>query len=307
VLGAVMVWQVRLDEAESLLDHAERTLRAETHPAAGIVLQQARGMLKVARGRDQEALAAFRVADRLAELLVTAYPRAAPMRAYMLQTLVRLGETGRAEAALAKLDASERESGEMRIALAGLRLAQHHPQAATAALAPVLDGSVPVVNPRVWLIRAFLLEAIARDALGDAAAGRALEHALDLAEPDSVLFPFLLHPAPGLLERHARRRTRHAALISEILSPLAGARRSAPSAGEPPRLSAPISSSEIRVLRYLPTNLSAPEIAGELTLSVNTIRTHVRRLYEKLGASSRTEAVERARALGLLAPSSRRP
>jgi LuxR family transcriptional regulator, maltose regulon positive regulatory protein len=61
------------------------------------------------------------------------------------------------------------------------------------------------------------------------------------------------------------------------------------------------------VLRYLPTNLSAPEIAAELTLSVNTVRTHVRRLYEKLGACSRTEAVERARALGLLAPSPRRP
>jgi LuxR family transcriptional regulator, maltose regulon positive regulatory protein len=60
------------------------------------------------------------------------------------------------------------------------------------------------------------------------------------------------------------------------------------------------------VLRYLPTNLSAPEIAGELYLSVNTVRTHMRHIYEKLGAHSRTEAVERARALGLLAPSSRR-
>jgi LuxR family maltose regulon positive regulatory protein len=67
----------------------------------------------------------------------------------------------------------------------------------------------------------------------------------------------------------------------------------------------PLTESETRVLRYLPTNLPAPEIANELTLSVNTVRTHIRHLYEKLAAHSRTGAVEQARALGLLAPSAR--
>ena len=57
------------------------------------------------------------------------------------------------------------------------------------------------------------------------------------------------------------------------------------------------------MLRYLPTNLSAPEIARELSLSVTTVRTHVRHIFAKLGANRRTEAVERARALGLPAPS----
>ncbi len=64
--------------------------------------------------------------------------------------------------------------------------------------------------------------------------------------------------------------------------------------------------SEIRVLRYLPTQLTGPEIAGELFLSVNTVGTHTRHLYGKLGVHSRREAVDRARALGLLAPSARR-
>jgi DNA-binding CsgD family transcriptional regulator len=63
---------------------------------------------------------------------------------------------------------------------------------------------------------------------------------------------------------------------------------------------------ETRVLHYLPTNLSAREIAGELYLSVNTVKTHQRHLYAKLGARSRTQAVDQARALGLLAPSGRR-
>ena len=68
-------------------------------------------------------------------------------------------------------------------------------------------------------ITAFLLEASARDALGEReAAGRALERALDLAEPDGLLFPFLLHPVPELLERHARQRPAHPALIRKIIS-----------------------------------------------------------------------------------------
>jgi LuxR family maltose regulon positive regulatory protein len=119
------------------------------------------------------------------------------------------------------------------------------------------------------------------------------------------LLPFLLHPAPELLDRHARRGTAHAALISRILDLLANKQPRSASA-DPARLHTPLSDSESRVLRYLPTNLSAPEIAGELSLSVNTVRTHTRHIYEKLGAHSRTEAVELARALGLVAPSSSR-
>jgi LuxR family transcriptional regulator, maltose regulon positive regulatory protein len=57
------------------------------------------------------------------------------------------------------------------------------------------------------------------------------------------------------------------------------------------------------VLRYLPTNLSAPEIASELYVSLNTVKTHTRNLYTKLGTHHRAEAVARARSLGLLAPS----
>jgi LuxR family transcriptional regulator, maltose regulon positive regulatory protein len=149
-----------------------------------------------------------------------------------------------------------------------------------------------------------LLEAIARDALGDhAAAGCALERAFDLAEPEGALLWFLLHPAPGLLERHARQGTAHASLIAEILDLQAG-KAPAPQAGPRPPLE-PLSGSEIRVLRYLPTHLSAPEIADELSVSTSTVKTHLRNLYAKLGVHSRAEAVESARTLGLLAPSAR--
>jgi LuxR family maltose regulon positive regulatory protein len=145
-----------------------------------------------------------------------------------------------------------------------------------------------------------LLEAIARDALGDPdAAGRALERALDLVEPYGMISLFALYPAPGLLRRHARQHTAHAALIAEILSLLADR---APPAGPQPLLDA-LSDSEIRVLRYLPTRLSGPEIARELYVSYNTVRTHMRHMYAKLGTHRRADTVARARALGLLAPS----
>ena len=205
---------------------------------------------------------------------------------------------------------------EMRVAAASLWLARDDPHAATAALAPVLDGSVPMSWP-TWLVHAFMLEAIARDAVGEAAAAeRALERALDLAEPDGGLLTFLMHPAPRLLERHARQRTAHAALIAEILDVIVpggdGGAGSPPMIRGglggivPPRLNEPLSDREVRVLRYLPTNLSAPEIATELSVSLNTVKTHLRNLYAKLGTHRRAEAVERARALGLLAPSAPR-
>jgi LuxR family transcriptional regulator, maltose regulon positive regulatory protein len=302
VLGAILVWQVRLDEAQWHLDQAQHAFRTEFEPAAGLALLFVRGRLEMARGRDQEALALLRAAMRLDELLAAPHALAPHVRAHMLRAMLRLGQTARVEQTLSEIDEERRESSEMRKATAALRLAQDDPEAATAVLAPVIDGSVPVAH-HAYLVEALLLEAIARDALGDAgAAGRALEGALDLAEPDGVLWPFIFHPAPELLERHSRHRTTHTSLVSEIRSLLAG-RRPAP-LGEPEPLLEPLSESETRVLRYLPTNLSAPEIAGELYVAVSTVKTHVKHIYGKLGVHCRAEAVKRARAVGLLAPSS---
>jgi LuxR family transcriptional regulator, maltose regulon positive regulatory protein len=301
ILGAMLGWQMRPGEAEPWVQHAERVLRAETEPAAVLGMCHARGVLELARGRDADALAAFHAAERVGERLTSPHMLLTPARSWLVYALVRLGEVERAEQALAGLGERDRGHGEMRIAAAVLRLAQGEPQAAMAAVAPVLDGSAPVVRS-AWLIEAFLLEAIARDALGDPrAADRALERALGLAEPDGALLWFWLHPAPGLLQRHARYRTAHPALVADILSLLAGQTPAWPAGPTPPL--EPLSDSEVRVLRYLPTNLSAPQIASELHVSHNTIRTHMRHLYVKLGTHRRSEAVERARALGLLAPS----
>jgi len=303
-VGGMLTWQGRLEEAEPWMQGAERTLRAEADPAVGLIIRSIRGLLELARGRDADALAAFQAAGRLAGRLAEPNLIVHVNRSFLVHALVRLGETERAEQVLAGLGDQDRDLGLMRISLATLRLAQGNVRAALAALAPVLDGSAPVPWP-AWLAQPFLLEAIAHDALGDPrAAGRAVERALDLAEPDGVLTMFLLHPVPGLLERQARQRTAHAALIAEILSLLAGQAPAPPARPRPP-LEA-LSDSEIRVLRYLPTNLSGPEIAGELYVSLNTVRSHLRHLYAKLGTHRRADTVARARALGLLAPSPHR-
>jgi LuxR family maltose regulon positive regulatory protein len=304
-LAAAALAQGRLEETEACLEHAERTLQEQVEPAAGLLIHHVRGGLELARGRHQEALAALRAAERLAGLLVTPHTLANAARRWLLETLVRMGDTEQVERAFAEMDAAERDSGEMHTALAALRLAQNDPEAATIALAPVLDSSASVTNRNFGLSYAFLLEAIARDVLGEtSAAESALDRALDLAEPDGIIHPFLVYRAPGLLERLSRRGTSHASLIAEILNLLAGGSPT-PSLGEPEPLRESLSDSEKRILRYLPTHLSAPEIAGDLYLSVHTVKSHMLHLYAKLGTHRRAETVERARALGLLAPSAR--
>ena len=316
-LAAGGIWRQQLEEAADWVRRAEGTLRAEAEPMTAIAIRYIRALLELARGRDQEVLVTFEAAERLSLLLEAPDWPLMRARAVRLHALVRLGEFERAEQDIAEISEQGRVTGEIRMALAALRIAQADPHAATVALAPVLSGATPVA-PATWLALACLLEAIARDALGDPAAARdAMRRALDAATPDGVLATFLFHPpARELFDRYPPDRGDQAALVAEIRSrlpaeppegpsaePELGAPAGSPRPADSFRLVDPLSKTEIRVLGYLPTNLSAPEIARELSLSVHTVRTHIRHLFAKLGTHSRTEAVERARALGLLAPS----
>ena len=105
--------------------------------------------------------------------------------------------------------------------------------------------------------------------------------------------------ARELLEALPRHDTAHAALLTDILDILHGS--AAPPGTEPLLDAEELSPGELRVLRFLPTNLSRPEIAGELSVSVSTVSTHVRSIYLKLGVRDRSSAVQRARELRLLA------
>jgi LuxR family transcriptional regulator, maltose regulon positive regulatory protein len=301
-LGNVALWRGQLQEAEAWLDRAERVLGYFAQPAVALMLYVARALLEFTRGRHAQAIAAYDDVESMAGMLVMPHMLATIAQAAKLRLLLQMGETERVQQAFAEMNEERREGPVMQVMLAALRLAEDDADGAGAALAPIIDGSTLIENPRL-VIQAFLLEAMVRDALGDpGATSRALERALDVAEPDGLLFPFLLYPAPALLERHSRLRTNHASLISEILNLLSG-RAAAARLEDADPLPDPLSDSELRVLRYLPTNLQAPEIATELFVSINTIRTHMRHLYAKLDVHNRADAVERARALGLLSPS----
>ena len=139
VLGSSLLWQGQLDEAEPWIQRAESTLRAETHPVPRLSTLGLRGVLELARGQDAEALASFLAAEQLARRLAAPLHTLPPTQAMLVHTLVRLGETERAEQTLAGLGQQDREHAEIRIAAAALRLAQDNPDAAVAELASLLD------------------------------------------------------------------------------------------------------------------------------------------------------------------------
>jgi LuxR family transcriptional regulator, maltose regulon positive regulatory protein len=143
-----------------------------------------------------------------------------------------------------------------------------------------------------------LVEAVARDALHEPGAAAALERALELAEAEGLRRPFLDGGAPlrRVLARHACRRDSAAPLLAGILDALPAAQDDG--SGRDP--GEPLSERERAVLRLMPTILANTEIAGELFVSVNTVKTHLRSIYRKLEVGSRREAVVKARELELL-------
>ena len=219
---------------------------------------------------------------------------------WTLATQARLGRTGAARAALAALADEMAGSGEVRNARAVICLAEGDPAGALDAVRDVLDGAAPVIG-YVTVVEAQLLAGLAHRALGDQrAANQAAERAMALAEADRLVLPFAMTGSRELLEALPRHQTAHAALLTGILDVLRG---ESPATGNqsPPSAADELSPGELRVLRYLPTNLSRPEIATVLSVSVNTVGTHIRSIYAKLGVRDRSSAVQRARELRLLA------
>jgi LuxR family maltose regulon positive regulatory protein len=149
---------------------------------------------------------------------------------------------------------------------------------------------------------AWLLDALALDALAEHEdAARSLERSLDLAEPAGLSRLLVEHGnlVRPLLHRHVRHGTAHPAIVGEALDAIEhrGAERARPVAVI---LAEPLSEREQAILRYLPTMMSNQEIAGELFVSVNTVKTHLKAIYRKLDATGRREAVQRGRDLGLM-------
>jgi LuxR family maltose regulon positive regulatory protein len=256
-------------------------------------------MLDAGRGQHQSALEEFAAAARVQSSLMGAYTLAPWITGWLAVTQNRLGMPDEARATLDAYSGDPGQIGRIYNARAMLLIAEGDPAGALAVLRDVPDITPPT-GPAFTLVETHLLAGIAHLALGDrAAAAAAAEAALAAAEPDRLMFPFVMVGAGELLDTLQRHQTAHGALLADIADLLESG--TAPSwAGEPLSSADELSPSELRVLRYLPTNLTRPEIAGELYVSINTVNTHIRNIYAKLGARDRSSAVERARALRLL-------
>jgi LuxR family maltose regulon positive regulatory protein len=297
-LGAVAFWAIwmgEFDEGESALRRAWEIAEPQIDPAAAVMLHMVTGQLHAARGQHQAALEAFAAGAQAQSLLTGVHAFATPVVGWLAATQARLGMPDEARETLTGFAAEPFIYN----ARAVICVAEGDPAGALDVLREVADVTPPT-GDAFTLVETHLLAGIAHLHLGDRnAAATAAEAALAAAEPDRLIFPFAMTNAWSLLDALPRHETAHGALLSDIVDVLRG--ETAPSIDRE-QLSQPdeLSPSELRVLRYLPTNLTRPEIAGELYVSVNTVNTHIRNIYSKLGARDRSSAVQRARGLRLL-------
>jgi LuxR family maltose regulon positive regulatory protein len=303
-LAYAMLWTGEFDEGERWLHRATETLQGDSAPAIGLAMHLVTGMLHSGRGHNAEALEQFTSTARLQSQSIGTHRVASQVTGWLAATQARLGMIETARASLEGISADRAGWGEIHNARAVISLAENRPAEALEALNAVLMRATPVIHD-FTLVEAHLLAGRADLELGDhRAANDATEGALALAEPDRLIFPFAMTASGDLLEAIPRHQTRHAALLIDILDVLRGAPLTTKDLAPSPPME-PLSPSELRVLRYLPTNLSRPQIARELSVSVNTVNTHVRNIYAKLQASGRSSAVQRARELRLLSPGPR--
>jgi LuxR family maltose regulon positive regulatory protein len=155
------------------------------------------------------------------------------------------------------------------------------------------------------VIEVLVLQALAAEVEGDHATAAAhLRRALELGRPEGLVRVFAQHgaalsrlvrvlPSAEHGDPHVRR------LVAESVPAASASTRGQP-APVRQRLLDPLSRRELEVLRLLATDLTGPELARQLVVSLNTLRTHTRNVYTKLGVSGRRAAVTRARELDLL-------
>ena len=184
-----------------------------------------------------------------------------------------------------------------RVTMAKAHLMLNRPEDALQVLEPVTVTAVPYRAP---VVQARVLAALAADRLHrDTAAMAAMSDAVDVAHGVGITRPFRAGGprVEALLTRHRHTVGRHL----EFTAPLCG--RGAQSQGATATtkmLVEPLTERELAVLRYLPTMFKAAEIAADLFVTVNTVKSHQQSIYRKLEVSTRRGAVDRARELELL-------
>ena len=302
-LALATFFDLRPTEAAEHLEHAVAASGQVRRRQLAFVVAHLAARLHGATGSPREGL---RILDEY-ELLHRhgAAPPYEPasLAAMRARLLIAAGETEAAAAAIAPAHGAPWlvvDIAEARLALT----AGEPAEAVEILVAAQRDGKTG--THAVTDVERAVLEAVAHDEAGEpAAAARALEEALALVEVNRHRWPFLElgRRMEELLRRQIRVGTAHRAVVGELLDAFADR---APVSRTVTPLLEPLSEREQAILRYLPTALSNREIAAELFVTTNTVKTHLRSIYRKLDVARRREAVERARDLRLLSPGPRR-
>jgi LuxR family maltose regulon positive regulatory protein len=290
----------RDDLIEAGHDLERAAAASQTHPerpvALGIAILQAR--LQQVRGDLAGSLATVAAARGDA----TGWTPPAQLRRWLTLTEAELhsaaGQPGPVPALLDGVDQGGPLGAAEAVVLARLQLAGGDPAAASATLAPCLDGTAPgglVAPVEAWLLDAFVGDALAEH---DRAAA-SLQRALSLAEAEGFRRSLLDAGAPcrSLLTRYRHRLATSGFYLDELLQ---ASVESVHAEGSPPALVGQLTKQERVVLRYLPSSMTYEEIATDLYLSPNTVKSHVYSVFRKLGVNGRRHAVRSARELRLL-------
>ena len=290
VLTGVHYERNELDAATGRLEQVRRLCRARSldHWRAAVECEQAR--ILVARGQLTDAL------DQLRHLRHQEVDDPLPPHLGGRLDQVEL----RCRLALGDLDGAGRllhSSGQglgTFEARARLELAAGRPDRAARRLTSS-DGARPRLRTEV---ERELLLARAHLQLGDQRrANVALGRAIELGRPGRFIRVFVDEgPEVGAVLRAVAGRSPDP-YLTELLSHLTGARLRPPGSTE---ILEPLTDREREVLGHLPSHLAQHEIATVMDISLNTVKTHTKAVYRKLGASSRSQAVDLARAHGLI-------
>lgn len=289
--------QCRFADAEPLTGMAERaTFRPHDRPMRAASALPRLLLLSV-QGRPGEA---YDLAREAIEQIGT-FPADEMVTDALYAWQARLaGAFGGPAEARAVLDRAPRPAGGLVVATRARMLLDDGDPAGAAALVDGRIGAAASFFPSV-LIDLHLVAAMARHALDEpAATADHLERALDLAAPADLIRPLLSHDRAllPLLRRHTRHGTRHGDLVERAIMLIEGR---SPAVRTTARPAEPLSARELQILGLLPGIMSNQDIADRLYLSVNTVKTHVRSIYRKLGVDGRREAVRVAREQNLFA------
>ncbi|MCB8983764.1 MAG: LuxR family transcriptional regulator [Ardenticatenaceae bacterium] len=268
------------------LELARQLENVDTPAACDVLLAR----VKLAQGDAAGALKLLAEADQFVQQRHFGHWMGA-ITAVRLQTLLHQGNLT-AAAQLAEIH-------DLPLSQARMKLAQGDPAAALAALEPARRQA----EAKDWAderLQVLVLLTLAYDMAGDReTAVQSLGEALALAAPGCLVRLFVDEGQPmAALLREAVKRGMAPVFAQQVLEAL-GATAVAPSPTAQP-LPDPLSDRELEVLKLLTTNLTGPEIARELMISLNTMRTHTKNIYSKLGVNSRRTAVRRAEELNLL-------